>query len=138
MAWYKRLGFTPEYFPPGFAILRRDDIQIFLQQQPHYVKPEDPGRVKREAWDIYILTDNLDLLHKEFTSQGLELSRPPCPRDYGMIEFDLMDLNGYRLVFAQPVPPASPAAKETPKSPQPLHRKQRRNPASKSAIRDSQ
>jgi hypothetical protein len=37
MEWYKRLGFQSEYHPPGFAILSRDGIQIFLQQQPGYV-----------------------------------------------------------------------------------------------------
>jgi hypothetical protein len=40
MEWYKRLGFKAEYYPPGFAIL----------------------------------------------------------------EFDVMDVNGHRLVFAQPIP----------------------------------
>ena len=44
MEWYKQLGFEAEYYPPGFAILRRDDIEIFLQQQPGYVAPDDPGR----------------------------------------------------------------------------------------------
>jgi hypothetical protein len=33
MEWYKQLGFESEYYPPGFAILRRDEIEIFLQQQ---------------------------------------------------------------------------------------------------------
>lgn len=31
LAWYQQLGFDSEYYPPGFGILRRDDIQIFLQ-----------------------------------------------------------------------------------------------------------
>jgi len=39
MEWYKQLGFEPEYYPPGFAILRRDDVEIFLQQQPGYAAP---------------------------------------------------------------------------------------------------
>jgi hypothetical protein len=43
MEWYKRLGFKSEYYPPGFAILSRDEIQIFLQQQPGYAVPDDPG-----------------------------------------------------------------------------------------------
>ena len=47
MEWYKQLGFESEYYPPGFAILRRDEIEIFLQQQPGYVTPDDPGRRKR-------------------------------------------------------------------------------------------
>jgi hypothetical protein len=34
MDWYRRLGFNSEYYPPGSAILSRDEIRIFLQQQP--------------------------------------------------------------------------------------------------------
>ena len=32
------------------------------------------------------------------------ISRQLCRQDYGMMEFDVMDLNGHRLVFAQPSP----------------------------------
>jgi len=105
MKWYKRLGFESEYFPPGFAILCRDDIRIFLQQQPGYVAPHDPGREEREAWNVYIVTDNVKALYEEFSSvPEVEISRELCPQEYGMTEFDVMDLNGHRLVFAQPTP----------------------------------
>jgi len=43
MEWYKQLGFDSEYYPPGFAILRRDDIEIFLQLQPGYVRRKTRG-----------------------------------------------------------------------------------------------
>jgi hypothetical protein len=33
----------------------------------------------------------------------VNLTRPPSPQEYGMVEFDVVDLNGYRLVFAQPM-----------------------------------
>jgi hypothetical protein len=106
MEWYKRLGFESEYYPPGFAILRRDEIEIFLQQQPGYVAPDDPGRRKREAWNVYIIADNVKALYEEYSLlPGVKISRELCPQDYGMLEFDVMDLNGHRLVFAQPIPP---------------------------------
>ncbi len=105
MEWYKQLGFDSEYYPPGFAILRRDDIEVFLQQQSGYVAPEDAGRRNRHAWDIYIVTDDVKALYAEYsTLPGVKISRALCPQDYGMMEFDVMDLNGYRLVFAQPSP----------------------------------
>ena len=105
MEWYKQLGFESRYYPPGFAILRRDDIEIFLQQQPGYVAPADPGRDEREAWNVYIVTDNVKALFEEFSAlEGVNISRPLCPQEYGMTEFDVMDLNGHRLVFAQPTP----------------------------------
>ena len=106
MEWYKRLGFEPEYFPPGFAILSRDEIRIFLQQQPDYAAPHDPGRLEREAWNVYITTDDVKALYEEYSAlPGVTISRQLCPQEYGMVEFDVMDLNGYRLVFAQPTDP---------------------------------
>lgn len=104
MEWYKKLGFNSEYYPPGFAILRRDEIQIFLQQQPEYVAPDDPGRREREAWNVYIITENVKALYEEFSGRpGVNISRQLCPQVYGMMEFDVIDLNGHRLVFAQPI-----------------------------------
>lgn len=104
MGWYKQLGFKSEYYPPGFAILRRDDVEIFLQQQPGYMAPEDPGRRERHAWNVYIVTDDVKALYAEYSElPGVKISRPLCPQDYGMMEFDVMDLNGHRLVFAQPI-----------------------------------
>ena len=103
MDWYRQLGFESRYYPPGFAILSRNDVEIFLQQQPNYVAPDDPGRRDREAWDVYILTDDVRALYTEYTAlPGLNVSRGLCAQDYGMIEFDVEDLNGHRLVFAQP------------------------------------
>jgi hypothetical protein len=104
MEWYKLLGFAARYYPPGFAILHRDNIEIFLQQQPGYVAPEDPGRREREAWNVYIVTDDVKALYAEYSGlPGVKISRQLCPQDYGMMEFDVMDLNGHRLVFAQPL-----------------------------------
>ena len=103
MEWYKRLGFESTYFPPGFAILSRDSVEIFLQQQPGYAAPDDPGRIEREAWDVYIVVDDVKALYEEYSAlAGVEISRPLCPQEYGMTEFDVIDLNGHRLVFAQP------------------------------------
>jgi hypothetical protein len=104
MEWYKQLGFESRYYPPGFAILRRDDIEIFLQQQPGYAAPEDPGRRERQAWNVYIVTDDVKALYAGYSAlPGVNISRQLCPQDYGMMEFDVMDLNGHRLVFAQPM-----------------------------------
>jgi hypothetical protein len=105
MEWYKQLGFKSEYYPPGFAIVRCDEIEIFLQQQPGYVAPDDPGRRERHAWNVYIITDDVKTLYEEYSSlPGVKISRQLCPQDYGMMEFDVMDLNGHRLVFAERIP----------------------------------
>lgn len=106
MYWYQRLGFEAEYFPiAGLAILRRDDIEIFLQNYPGYVAPEDAGRKNRHAWDVYIYTDNVKALFAEYSAlSGVRIPRELAYQPYGMLEFDVIDLNGHRLVFAQPIP----------------------------------
>jgi hypothetical protein len=68
------------------------------------VAPQDPGRAEREAWDVYIVSDDVKALFEEYSALGgVTISRELCPQEYGMIEFDVMDLNGRRLVFAQPM-----------------------------------
>jgi hypothetical protein len=76
MEWYRRLGFESRYYPPGFAILRLDEIEIFLQQQPNYSAPDDPGRRDRDAWHVYIITDDVRALFEEYSASGVEISRP--------------------------------------------------------------
>lgn len=103
--WYKQVGFESEYYPPGFAIVRRDEIEIFLQHQPGYLAPDDPGRRERHAWNVYIITDNVKALYEEYSGlPGVKISGQLRAQDYGMMEFDVIDLNGHRLVFAQPMP----------------------------------
>ncbi len=64
-----------------------------------------PGRRERHAWNVYIMTDNVKALYDEYSAlPGLKISRQLSAQDYGMMEFDVMDLNGHRLVFAQPMP----------------------------------
>jgi hypothetical protein len=102
--WYERLGFEARVFPPGFATLRRDSVEIFLQHTDGYVRPDDHARDERDAWDVYIGTDNVAALFAEFSRRpGVNILREPSPQEYGQIEFDVMDPNGYRLVFAQRV-----------------------------------
>lgn len=85
-------------------MLRRDDIQILVQHYPGYVSREDAGRKSRHAWDIYIYTDDVKALYAEYSAlTGVKIPRA-CRQPYGMLEFDVIDLNGHRLAFAQPIP----------------------------------
>ena len=102
--WYQALGFEAVYFPPGFCILRRDSIQIFLQHQEGYTRPGEPLRREREAWDLYVETDNVMGLFEDLSRlPDVKILRPPCKQDYGQTDFEIADPNGYVLVFSQPV-----------------------------------
>ena len=50
------------------------------------------------------LTDDVKALFEEYSAlPNVTIARPLCPQEHGMLEFDVMDLNGHRLVFAQPI-----------------------------------
>jgi pyridoxamine 5'-phosphate oxidase-like protein len=103
MPWYQGIGFEASYFPPGFCILCRDAVQIFLQQQDGYTKPEDPAAQERGAWNVYIETDNVAALFEEISARpDAKITRGLTRQEYGQIEFEVIDPNGYVLVFAQP------------------------------------
>jgi hypothetical protein len=91
-------------FPPGFAILERDDVTIFLQHTDGYIKPDDPAARHRDAWNVCIETDDGQALFDELSNTpDVTIRRGPTRQDYGQIDFEIVDPNGYVLVFAQPI-----------------------------------
>lgn len=104
LRWYEDVGFESRAFPPGFGVVWRDDVKIFIQHHDGYVRPDDEAAREREAWDVYIETDDAEALFQEFVqNRGVKILRGLCPQEYGQVEFDIADVNGYRLVFAQPL-----------------------------------
>ena len=104
--WYEdQLGFDgdpfPEREPYVFAILRRDDIEIFLQRVEGYQKPDlysiRPGGV----WDAYIRVEGVKDLYEE-VREGVTVVQPLRRQPYGNWEFEVKDPNGYILVFSEP------------------------------------
>jgi hypothetical protein len=66
--------------------------------------PDDPGAHQRGAWNVYIETDDVLSLFIEVSRRPeIQVIRAPSPQPYGQIEFEVIHLNGYVLVFAQPI-----------------------------------
>jgi len=115
--WYEQLGFTATLFPPGFAIVSRDDVEIFLQHADNYTRPDDPIAQERVAWDLYIKTDDARGLFEEYSRHAtVVVTRPPVRQPYGQLEFEVLDPNGYVLVFAETVDPASSESESSPQT----------------------
>jgi uncharacterized glyoxalase superfamily protein PhnB len=101
--WYElKLGFTASVFPkvPPFvhASVQRDGVEIMLLSREGYRKPEitRPGGV----WDVHIRMQEL----VEFCNQvraKIPLKSDLTKRPYGDTEFEVMDPNGYVLVFGE-------------------------------------
>jgi predicted enzyme related to lactoylglutathione lyase len=108
MRWYEHLGFrgraVPESPPHTFAIISRDEVFIMLQQLGGYVKPDLYAKRDGGVWNVYIDTQDVAALYQEVSRhRDVTILRELCPQEYGQIEFEVVDPNGYVLVFAQPV-----------------------------------
>jgi hypothetical protein len=52
---------------------------------------------------VYIETDNVQALFEDFSRvPEVRILRPPCKQEYGQTDFEVVDPNGYVLVFSQP------------------------------------
>jgi uncharacterized glyoxalase superfamily protein PhnB len=107
MRWYQaNLQFdgraVPESPPHTFGIMRKDDIQIFLQQLAGYEKPDLYQKREGGVWHVYVQMEGVreffETVSKlEDVTMVARLERQP----YGQIEFAIEDSNGYVLVFAE-------------------------------------
>lgn len=97
------LGFSFDRFwgePPAFCMVKRGGIVIMLSQvdDASVVRPNSSVNA---AWDAYLWIGDADALHAEFVSKGATIARGLCDQEYGCRDFDVVDLNGYRLCFGQ-------------------------------------
>ena len=101
--WYRdKLGFTISRFYPehGFAIVRRDDIEV------HFWTCKE--RRIAEHTSAYFRVDDLDALHATLAgaNDGGRLSEV-ADRAWGMREFYVWDPDGNLLKFGVPAPGAA-------------------------------
>lgn len=107
MAWYKRLGFdgdaVPRNPPHNFCILRKDDVEIFLQRLTGYQRPDHYRERPGGVWDAYIRMNGVAGFYEAIRGQAdVTVIQPLHRRPYGQNEFEIRDPNGYVLVFAEP------------------------------------
>ena len=114
--WYVALfGFDADPFPPdpphGFAILRRDSTEIMLQ---HGDASHAPG-ANDEGWTVYLRIAGDELLDlAESVRRRTPLARGPERMFYGLVEFEVIDPDGYRICVSGALPAGTnvPAARE--------------------------
>ncbi len=99
-----RLGFENRGFfgdPPVFAMVGRDAIEIFFNQDP---RAAHLPRVRAAvAYDAYIHVTAVDALAAELRARGATLIEGPVDRIYEMREVVVEDCHGLRLAFGQDV-----------------------------------
>jgi len=97
-----QLGFRELFQFEGFyAAVARDGVVLHLK---HSDEP-DPGHAfkrQHEHLDVYITTDDVDGICREFQERGVALTQPIHDTAWGTREFVVEDRDGYLLYFGQP------------------------------------
>jgi uncharacterized glyoxalase superfamily protein PhnB len=103
--WYEsNLGFSggavPDQEPFVFGILRREGVEIMLQRMPGYQKPDLYDLRAGGVWNAYVRMKSVNDLY-ESVKNKVEIKQPLRRQPYGQIEFEVIDPNGYILVFSE-------------------------------------
>jgi catechol 2,3-dioxygenase-like lactoylglutathione lyase family enzyme len=89
------LGFTVtfEYGTPTFYVcLRRDEVAL------HLLSASQTSRLFGNG-GICVFVRDVDAVYAELAARGARIVKPPQNYDYGMRDFDLIDLDGNQLTF---------------------------------------
>jgi catechol 2,3-dioxygenase-like lactoylglutathione lyase family enzyme len=104
VAFYRdKLGFEVEFAvgePVVFAAMLRSGIIIYLRQ----VEQREPSRqfkAEGKYYDVYIFTDDVEALYREYIDKGVTIVEPLKMTDYGSTEFLIEDNSGYLIRFGQ-------------------------------------
>lgn len=110
--YVQQLGFQVDWIgdPPFFAILSRDGVTIMIRQlrKPDLKRPNRIAYLEAgwhtdgaNAWDTYIWVDDVKPLFEEYLSKNIQIVRTLEETDYGNLDFEIEDNNGYILCFGQ-------------------------------------
>jgi len=95
---FKILGYFLD--PPVYAMVSRGNIEIhFGKSDSSEIVINDDAR-RGLGHDLYIFVSDVYELHRELTESGANMLGEPLKREYGSIDFDVLDCDGHRLVFA--------------------------------------
>ena len=101
LAYYNdKLGFACRgtwQDPPVYAIVTRDQQRIhFRCAEPPKVNPD---KYEDELLDAYLLVEDIDALHAEYTGKGMEFTRELADTPWNSREFVVKDCDGRLLAF---------------------------------------
>lgn len=94
------LGFEIRFLmgePPAYATTARGDAAI------HFSKAEETAIRNGGVGNVYVFVSDVDGLYEELTARGVKVVAELETWAYGMREFAVEDLNGYRLCFGEGV-----------------------------------
>lgn len=93
------LGFDEDFThgdPPTYAGLVRGPVMIHLQASD--VTHRAPG-----GGNVILYVRDAHAAHEALVARGARIGVPPASRDYGLIDFNVLDPDGNQLVYASEI-----------------------------------
>jgi catechol 2,3-dioxygenase-like lactoylglutathione lyase family enzyme len=100
--YVSRLGFTLGFNwgePPSMAGVNLGEVQMFLQN----------GSPCVAGCSVYFRIEDADELFAFQRANGVEVVEPVADRPWGVRDYTVRDLDGYRLVFGHPIYSVGPS-----------------------------
>lgn len=99
LAFYTALGFEAKRYADGdgYAFLRWNGVEIHLSRSNTAAESRNPGA----GVYFYLDTGSAAALEAAFRASGVHICSPLAARDWGMLEFALLDPDGNLLRFGE-------------------------------------
>jgi catechol 2,3-dioxygenase-like lactoylglutathione lyase family enzyme len=97
-----KLGFSQGFLwgdPPTMAGVNLGQVQMFLEQ----------GTPNPKGCSVYFVVGNVDELYEFHRTNGVEIIEAPADRPWGLRDYRIRDLHGYRLAFGHRIYNTGPA-----------------------------
>jgi catechol 2,3-dioxygenase-like lactoylglutathione lyase family enzyme len=98
------LGFAVVREDPGFAVVALGQAIIMLAHEA--LRPDTaatPPQHRGAAIDVRIMVPDVDAVYRALREKGVRIDHDIGDREYGLRDFIIRDLNGFRLRFAAPL-----------------------------------
>jgi len=90
-------------YGPGYGAVERDGVEFNISGKTSDVDRLRKAQPYNQTCDIYIYVREIDELCNELKSRGADCIYGPEDQAYGMREFTIRDINGYKLCFGQDI-----------------------------------
>ncbi len=95
---FETVGHFPEHAPWAYASMQRDGAELILLNLAGYRKPDLTSLRPAGLWDAYIRLAGVRELFESVSDRPF-IKTPLAKQTYGDWEFEVLDPNGYVLVF---------------------------------------
>jgi predicted enzyme related to lactoylglutathione lyase len=95
VAYYKEVfGFSINYQQHDLGVMDRDAVRVLLVSR---------SKGHTGIGSAYVYVSDADALHAELRSKGAQLQGEPVSHPWGLRDFHVLDLEGNRITFGQPL-----------------------------------